>query len=323
MDSSEFCGLTSTYSGRYCNKVEKLMLAKCRFWYRYLFNLLSTTFRIVDYPETINPTSAIFYWITQGYQIIQEVNKTTTKKWPSGVYMLPGSGFEPDPYGFPTYSNMVCPRFGPVYGKIHETSEYVRFNKYGKSSINILNQYAEELALLDVSKNMNLYNTMTSRVFIADSVHQKDQFMKMYDEITDGNPAIAVKRSLLSNLNESFVVNNDTNYLVHDINADQLSAIGRFLAHFGVPFVPFEKNSKVITPEITIQLQSTDIAKSFYVDTINEDLDRARKIMPIGNMRVEMVEPTEEELMRYNYSPDDEKGGDQGYDSESESETAR
>ena len=170
-----------------------------------------------------------------------------------------------------------------------------------KLEIDIINEYAEQLAMLDVGASTNIFNTYTTRVFRVKNEAQAQKVRKMYDNITAGEPATIERNSLLDDTNpETWCINNDTNYLVHDYLDDQDRILSRFLAEFGIESQPVEKKERNITPEFKVKLRELSIARAYWLDARNSDLEKINAYFGT-DMRYSIREPDIEEMKSLDY----------------------
>ena len=90
--------------------------------------------------------------------------------------------------------------------------------------IDIIQYYANLLALTAESIATNLTNTKLAYVFGAKNKAQAESFKKMFDEITSGNPAVFVDKMLMDDNGKpawfTFSQNIKENYIVPDLLCD-------------------------------------------------------------------------------------------------------
>lgn len=294
-------------SNHYCGKFrkkDKQLYDRAVFWFRQLFRDVCSQFVLEGAPETVNQDYFFSKLALNGSLIMQSLPET--KGFPAGVYALTGAHYGVDPYMWPTDTTIANGVLGNFSGKIGVDSAWIRFNKFAEPIIDTLNQYAERLASLDIAIQTNISNCYTARVFSPANDLQAQQIRKMYDDISAGQPAVICKKSVMQREDAStYVINNDTNYLVHDFIQDQIAARGEFFALFGIMSQPMEKGERLITGEVKSQMQQIEIGKNFFLGAMNEDLKKANKLFGTS-MEVKIIEPPKEDIQML----DGNKGGD-------------
>lgn len=283
------------YSGRFTPDVNRRLYDRACFWYRALFRTASGVFKLEgDVPDTLNET---YFWhtlIRTGSIIMQNIT-SDTKGFPKGIYCLSGTHPGLDPYMFPVEANIVNAVLGERPGTNGVDAIWIRYNQYGEPATDIINQYAETLALLDLGMEVNVLNTFTDKVFKVDNDAQAQQVRAMYDQVSAGNPAVITKKSMKELPGYSELWSANTPYLVHDYIADEISVKSKFLSEFGVMSNQFEKAERLISSEVKTNLQELAINKAFYLNAINHDLDRCNALFGT-NLHAVMALPDEDTM---------------------------
>lgn len=291
--------LDSEYSGKFRARKDRQLYARACYWYKKLFRFACHVFVLENAPETINIDYVDHMLMIRGSLIAQK--PTETKGFPQGLYILDGAHEGIDPYNFPVNAGIINHAVTAPREKIGEGVFWLRSNSDACPVIDIINEYAEQLAMLDVGASTNILNTFTARVFRVKNEAQAQKVRKMYDNITAGEPATIERNSLLDDTNpETWCINNDTNYLVHDYLDDQDRIISRFLAEFGVESQPVEKKERNITPEFKVKLRELSIARAYWLDARNSDLEKINAYFGT-NMRYSIREPDIEEMKSLDY----------------------
>ena len=120
--------------------------------------------------------------------------------------------------------------------------------------IDIIQYYANLLALTAESIATNLTNTKLAYVFGAKNKAQAESFKKMFDEITSGNPAVFVDKMLMDDNGKpawfTFSQNIKENYIVPDLLCDMRKIEEMFDTAIGIPNANTDKRERMITDEV-------------------------------------------------------------------------
>lgn len=300
--------LDSVYSGKFRQRRDKQLYDRACFWYDELFKIACHCFVLDGAPDTVNVDYVNYMLMVNGSLIMQR--PTNTGKFPDGVYILNGVREGIDPYGFPVRVGIVNHAVKSPIGENGLNAFWIRSNSDARPAISIINEYAEQLAMLDVGISTNIFNTYTSRVFRVRNQAQAQQVRKMYDSITSGEPAVIQRNGILDETDQqTWIINNETKYYVHDYLDDQDRIIARFMAEFGIESQPVEKKERNITPEFKVKLRELSVKRAYWLDARNRDLERANKYFNT-NMTFKIREIDDSELKMLDYhGTSDEMGG--------------
>lgn len=118
----------------------------------------------------------------------------------------------------------------------------------------IVNFYADKLALFSESVDQNIMNTKLAYVFASESQNGANSFKKMFDEITAGEPAVFVDRMLLNDDGtptwQMFEQNLTANYIASDLLSDMKKTIAMFDSEIGIPNCNTDKRERLVTDEV-------------------------------------------------------------------------
>ena len=92
------------------------------------------------------------------------------------------------------------------------------------SIMDIVGYYADQMALASESMGINLLNIKSGTVFGAESKAKAESFKKMYDMLSDGDPAVVIDKQLLDEQGKPvwfpFTQNIKESYVVSDLLSD-------------------------------------------------------------------------------------------------------
>ena len=140
----------------------------------------------------------------------------------------------------------------------------------------IVEFYADMLALSAESAATNLINSKLAYIFATDSKAGAESFKKMVDQILSGNPAAFVDKSLFKDDGSpSWVMFNQNlqqNYIAGDILQDMAMWDARFNTEVGIPNVGIAKLSGVSPDEVNANNGDTTSKVSLWLETMQEGI---------------------------------------------------
>lgn len=155
----------------------------------------------------------------------------------------------------------------------------------------IVEFYADMLALSAESAAQNLINSRLAYVFATASKAGAESFKKLMDQILQGNPAAFVDKDLFNDDGSPawmmFNQNLQQNYIAGDILQDMAQWDARFNTEIGIPNVNIAKASGVSDQEVEANNSDTFSKAQIWLETIREGLDQANKMFGL-NMSVDL-----------------------------------
>lgn len=135
------------------------------------------------------------------------------------------------------------PSFGDLY-----------FNPASTSVLDIIDYYADKMALASQDLNSNMVNSQLSYVFTTDNKAASEAFKKMFEMIISGEPAVVQDKNLLNEDGSpawhAFQQNLGQNYIANDILSTINQLNDEFNSMVGIPNANTEKKERLITDEV-------------------------------------------------------------------------
>jgi len=120
--------------------------------------------------------------------------------------------------------------------------------------MDIVNYYADMMALCAETAGVNLLNSKLSYVFTADDKAGAESFKKLFDKVASGEPCVVQDKKLLkqdgSPAWQTFEQNVGQNYIVGDILSDMRKIENMFNTSIGIPNANTDKKERLITTEV-------------------------------------------------------------------------
>lgn len=146
----------------------------------------------------------------------------------------------------------------------------------------IINRYATMLAMCDSGVAVNLMNTKATYVFKANSKAQAATMQKMYDDITQGKPAVFVgDNGALSNENV-FVMPAKQNFIADDIQLLKRKIINEFLTEIGINNTNLDKRERLTDDEVNANNDEVLANIQHWYDNITEGIEWANKLFNLS-----------------------------------------
>ena len=147
---------------------------------------------------------------------------------------------------------------------------------YG-SITDLVNYYADMLALCSESIGINMINSHVSTVFPAQNKAMAESYKKMYDKIASGDPAVVVDKNLFDDTGKPvwtpFQANIKNEYIADSILADMRKIEAQFDTDIGIPNANTDKRERLITDEVNANNVETAIRCEFWLEQIKKAVD--------------------------------------------------
>lgn len=152
--------------------------------------------------------------------------------------------------------------------------------------MDLVNYYAEQMALAAEAASMNLVNSKLAYVLGAKNKSAAESLKAMYDRVAEGQPAVAIDKQLLDDTGKPtwFPVfqNLQQNYITDRILADLRKLECRFLTQIGVPNANTDKKERLITDEVTSNNVETSLLGDLWLQELKKGCKEAREMFGIN-----------------------------------------
>lgn len=147
---------------------------------------------------------------------------------------------------------------------------------YG-SITDLVNYYADMMALCSESIGINLINSHVSTVFPAANKAMAESYKKMYDKIASGEPAVVVDKNLFDDTGKPvwtpFQANINNEYISDKILADMRKIEAQFDTDIGIPNANTDKRERLITDEVNANNVETALRCEFWLEQIKKSVE--------------------------------------------------
>lgn len=154
------------------------------------------------------------------------------------------------------------------------------------SIMDIVGYYADQMALSAEAMGVNLVNVKTGTVFGADSKQKAESYKKMYDNLSNGDPAVVIDKSLLSDDGKPnwfpFAQNVKESYVVSDVLSDMRKIEAMFDTMIGIPNANTDKRERLVTDEVNANNVETFTRAALWMETLKRGIDITNKMFNIN-----------------------------------------
>ena len=143
----------------------------------------------------------------------------------------------------------------------------------------MIDRYATLLAMCDSGIAVNLMNTKAAYVFGATSKAQAESYKKMYDDITQGKPAVFVNGDSINKEN-MFTMPAKENFISDDIQLLKRKIVNEFLTDIGINNTNLDKRERLTDDEVNANNEEVRFNIMHWYDNIQDGIRRTKRLFP-------------------------------------------
>lgn len=186
--------------------------------------------------------------------------------------------------GFNVFNHpTTCVIANPVLGSFERTIDKdcalvkLQFN-YG-NVWPIINRYAALLASCDSAIAVNLINTKATAIFGAETKAEAESYKKMYDQMTEGKPAVFIGENIAKKLTERLLFNRvKESYIAADVEDLKQRLMDDFLSDIGINNANTDKRERLNTYEVVSNTQEVRSGAEHWLQNVNDGFKRANEL---------------------------------------------
>ena len=251
-----------------------------RYFARYLLQKTLSVFQW-DMPKTWSRNYLLYTLYCWGYVAV-----INTDKFGVIPQQCTLGGF--DVFYQPKFATVANPLLrgilNPVIGK---QCELLRLQPDYGGVMDIVNFYADMLALSAETASTNLLNSKLAYVFASDGKAGAESFKKLYDQIASGEPAAYIDKNLYRDDGTPtwnfFNQNLKETYIAGDILNDMRLWEMKFDNEIGIPTTNTTKKERLITDEANSAIEESRTKAQLWLDVLQES---CRKINNMFGIRL-------------------------------------
>ena len=214
---------------------------------------------------------------------------------PAGVLPLECGISGVNVFNHPTTCNIANPVIGSFIRTIDDDCALVKL-QYNYAGINdILAHYATQLSDCDSSIAVNLMNSKVTFIGLVGSKNQAQSMKMMYDQITQGKPAVFVRGDQI-NQDSIFYNHVKENFVAGDIQMLKRKIMSEFLTEIGVNNANTDKRERLTDDEVRANDSEIQLNSSYWLEEMQEGFNKANDMFGLNiRIRVKDVYNTESE----------------------------
>ena len=250
-----------------------------RYFARYLLQKTISVFKW-DMPKTWSKNYMLYTLYCWGYVAV-----INTDKFGVIPQQCTLGGF--DVFYQPKFATVANPLLrgilNPVIGK---QCELLRLQPDYGGVMDIVNFYADMLALSAETASTNLLNSKLAYVFASDGKAGAESFKKLYDQIASGEPAAYIDKNLYRDDGTPtwnfFNQNLKETYIAGDILNDMRLWEMKFDNEIGIPTTNTTKKERLITDEANSAIEESRTKAQLWLDELQESCRKINNMFGIN-----------------------------------------
>ena len=190
-------------------------------------------------------------------------------------------------YYRPSYVIVTNPLFRKTLTlNIDEDCVLLKLQPDYSSICDIVGYYADQMALASEAMGVNLVNTKSGTVFGAESKAQAEAYKKMYDNLSEGDPAVVIGKKLLNDDGTPnwfpFTQDVKQSYITSDVLSDMRKIEAMFDTEIGIPNANTDKRERLIADEVNANNVETATRCELWLETLRKGIDKANNMFDLS-----------------------------------------
>lgn len=275
-----------------------------RFFAKYL---LEKVFSVYEWKFPKEWARDYFMYVLYCWGFISIINTDKFGVIPQGCGLR---GF--DVFYRPTHAIITNPLLsGILEPQIGKQCTLIKLQPDYTGCLDLVQFYANMLALCASTAAVNILNSKLSYVFRASNKTQAEAFKKMFDRIASGEPAVFVDRLLqqedeaLGDNWKEFTQDLKANYIAGDILGDMRKWEMEFDTKVGIPNPYTDKKERLIPSEVAANNVDTFSLVQLWLENLKKGCEEARNMFGVeisvelkGNIKDVLESPNNAEQMQ-------------------------
>lgn len=190
-------------------------------------------------------------------------------------------------YYRPSYIIITNPLIkGTITANLATDCALIKLQPDYSSIMDLIGYYADQMSLASESLGINLLNVKSGTVFGAESKAKAESYKKMFDTLSDGDPAVVIDKKLLDEQGKPtwfpFTQHIKESYVVTDILSDMRKIEAMFDTEIGIPNANTDKRERLVTDEVNANNIETATRCELWLDTLRKGIDKANQMFKIN-----------------------------------------
>ena len=210
-------------------------------------------------------------------------------------------------YYRPSYVIVTNPLLPTMTLNIDRDCVLVKLQPDYSSICDIVGYYADQLALASEAMGVNLVNTKSGIVFGAENKAQAEAYKKMFDNLSEGDPATVIGKNLLNDDGSPswfpFVASVKESYVTSDILSDMRKIEAMFDTDIGIPNANTDKRERLISDEVNANNVETATRCELWLETVRKEFEKANTMFGL-NLSVDWRVNPQTAAQTFNQEPE-------------------
>ena len=210
-------------------------------------------------------------------------------------------------YYRPSYVIVTNPLLPTLTLNIDRDCVLVKLQPDYSSICDIVGYYADQLALASEAMGVNLVNTKSGIVFGAENKAQAEAYKKMFDNLSEGDPATVIGKNLLNDDGSPawfpFVASVKESYVTSDILSDMRKIEAMFDTDLGIPNANTDKRERLISDEVNANNVETATRCELWLETVRKEFEKANAMFGL-NLSVDWRVNPQTAAQTFNQEPE-------------------
>lgn len=195
-----------------------------------------------------------------------------------------------DWYYQPTSAIVSNPKMQKTF-TISEDAELIKLTPDYFGCWDIIDYYAEKLALLDASINSSIVNSKFAFLLGAKNKGAAQALKKMLDLVNKGDPAVIYDSRIFDDAASKdtpfqtwFRENLKQNYITNDLLQDFHTIINDFDKEIGIPTIPYQKKERMVEAEAESTELDAKARSIVWIKTLQSSIVEVKQLYPEINL---------------------------------------
>ena len=175
----------------------------------------------------------------------------------------------------PSYAIITNPLFTKsVTANIGKDCTIIKLQPDYCSIMDLVNYYADKLTLASEAIDVNLVNTKAATIFAAKDKTQAEAYKKMFDQVTNGEPAVVIGKQLFDDEGKPnwmpFNQSIKESYIVDSVLSDMRKIEALFDTDVGIPNANTDKKERLVTDEVNANNVETATRCELWLESLQK-----------------------------------------------------
>lgn len=246
-----------------------------RFFRKYLFQKAISVFKW-NIPEEWDKDYFLYTLYGLGYIAVINTDQY-------GVICQGGALGGYNLYYRPSYIIITNPLIrGSITANLDKDCALIKLQPDYGNIMDLVGFYADQMAIASESLGINMLNVKSGTVFGAESKAKAESYKKMFDTLSDGDPAVVIDKKLLDEQGKPtwfpFTQHIKESYVVTDILSDMRKIESMFDTEIGIPNANTDKRERLITDEVNANNVETSSRCELWLETLRKGINKANQM---------------------------------------------